>query len=601
MTTPTATFAIELQDDTSGAANAAATSLSDLKKKIDEDVKALREMRRAMRNLKGNTSTSAATFKALKDRIAAQKASIASAQSRYLQLGGTFGATGAKTSSFASQITELGGALSGGGGALAGFGGGLARLGPLLANPITLVVALTAATLAFAAALGVAVAALGRYALAQADARRSELLRLEGFRTLRTEFGAVQASAEGMQAAIDRASDSTGIARGEAERLARSFARVGFQGEALAQAVEGASLAAQVQGRRGEQRFRALAMQAALTGRSIEDVTRAYQARLGPIARRQMLSLTNQQARLRQGLDSLFRGVRIEAFLGAINEITRSFSQTTATGRALKAIIEALFNPIFEATGVLGPILRRFFQGMVIAVLVLTIGFLRLRNAIRDAIGDRSFLNQQQLMNAALVAGVVVVGLFVAAVAAMVTVFAIVAAQVAAFIAVVALVPTLVIAAGASVGIAIAEIVRWFQRTDFEALAQSMINGLVRGLNRGVSSIRGAVTNLANSASQSFRSALGIASPSSVFAEFGANVTQGFAQGVDETSGLADDAVGSLVDSPTGAGLGGATSISIGDVNINAGETSDPRALAQSFVDELASVLEGVSVELGAT
>lgn len=601
MTTPSATFAIELQDDTSGAANAAATSLSDLKKKIDDDVKALREMQRAMRNLKGESGTAA--YKKLKDMIAAQKTTIAAAQSKYISLGGTFGnVVKPKVETLSTKLGAFSKILKDAGGPAVGFGSKLSALIPLLTNPITLVVALTAATLAFAAALGVAALALGRFAVASADARRSELLQLEGFRTLRTEFGRVQASAEGMQAAIDRASDSTGIARSEAGRLARSFARVGFRGEALAQAVEGASLAAQVQGRRGEQRFRALAIQAALTGRSIEDVTRAYQARLGPIARRQMLSLTNQQARLRQGLDSLFRGVRIEAFLGAINEITRSFSQTTATGRALKTIIETLFNPIFDATGVLGPILRRFFQGMVIATLLLTIGFLRLRNAIRDAIGDRSFLSNQQLMNAALVAGIAVVVIFAAAVAAMVTVFALAAASIASFIAVVALVPSLVIAAGAAVGIAIAELVMWFQRTDFEALARSMIDGLVRGINRGVSSIRGAVTNLANQASGAFRSALGISSPSRVFAEFGANVSQGFAQGVDNTSALADDAVGNLIDSPTGAGrLGGATSISIGDVNINAGETSDPRALAQSFVDELASVLEGVSVELGAT
>ena len=50
---PTAKFAVRLEDETSGPAKAAAESLANLKTQINEDTKALSEMQRALRRLKG--------------------------------------------------------------------------------------------------------------------------------------------------------------------------------------------------------------------------------------------------------------------------------------------------------------------------------------------------------------------------------------------------------------------------------------------------------------------------------------------------------------------------------------------------------------------
>jgi len=86
----TATFAMELQDQTSDPAMSAADALEKLKGKIADDVAALKAMNQAMRNLKGGTTTNVAAFRELRDQIAAQKASIASAQSAFIQLGGSF-------------------------------------------------------------------------------------------------------------------------------------------------------------------------------------------------------------------------------------------------------------------------------------------------------------------------------------------------------------------------------------------------------------------------------------------------------------------------------------------------------------------------------
>jgi hypothetical protein len=599
---PTASFTVELKDETSGSAEAAAKALTNLKKKIDEDVKALRDMQAALRNLKGSQSASAAQINALTERISAQKSKIAAAQSKYLQLGGTFGATETKSKSLSERLKALGGALGDSGGSVSVLGSGLARLAPLLANPVVLVGALVAALVAFVGATALAVAALARYSLAQADARRSELLRLEGFTTMRTMFGRVIASAGEMQTAIDHASDAWGVGRDQLEGYARGLARIGFHGQALTSTLEGMALALQVQGERGAMRFRNLAVMAARSGRSVEDVAEAYRRRLGPIANRIMMSLPNQANRLRMSLERIFSGVRIENFLSALNQITSAFSQQTATGRALKTIVESLFNPIFDATGTLGPVLRRFFQGMVIGALLLTIALLKVRNGWRRIFGDSDLLGNMDMLTVALYAGVGAVLLFAFALGVAVAVLAMIALSVAAFVAMLLAVPAIAMAAGAAIVVGLRAVYEWFEATDFVGLGESMINGLVTGILRGTTAIRNAVTSIANTARNTFRNALGISSPSRVFASLGLNIAQGLTRGVDRGQTMVNESVGSLVDVPTGgAARGGNSSVSIGDVIIQGVNTDNPRELALAVRDELASILEGVSIELGAT
>lgn len=597
-----ATFAIELKDESSGAANAAANSLGELKKAIDNDVKALREMQGALRNLKGGTGAAAQQATKLKDAITAQKAAIAQAQSRYLSMGGTFEATKEKTASFANGLATLGKELAASGGPVAGFGAQLASLSPLLASPLVLIGALITGLAALAAAYISTAVAIGRYAVASADARRSEALRLEGFRTLRTEFGRVTATANEMQGAIDRASDLTGIGRSEAEGYARSLARAGLSGEALAQALEGTALAAAVQGDRGAARFRAMAISAHLTGRSVSDLAETYRRRLGPIARRAMLSLDNQQRRLGLSLEALFRGVRIEGFLSAIDNITRGFSQTTATGRALKTILESLFNPLFDASESLGPIFRRFFQGLVIGALLFTIVLLRVRNALRNAFGGTELLSNTNAMWAALALGVAISGSLAVS-------LLIAAAAMTVLVVAGALVVGTFLAVGAAVGAALYELASFaytlggaFRSGGFAGLGAALIDGLVGGISSGYPRVDAVVTGLANQTAESFRRALGIHSPSRVFAEFGTNISEGVASGVNSSAGLAESAVGNMVAPPSSAAAGATAgnSFNIAELTVML-PPGGTREQAESFLEQLAQAFEGVSIEIGAT
>jgi hypothetical protein len=360
-------------------------------------------------------------------------------------------------------------------------------------------------------------------------------------------------------------------------------------------------IAAMVQGDRGAARFRALAMQARLAGRSVSDLAEQYRNRLGPIARRQMLGLDNQTLRLQRNLSRMFSGLNIEPFLGALDSVLSLFSQSTVTGRQLKALIERLFGPILEQTSVLGPIVRSFFQGIILAVLILENKILQLRIAWRRAFGRSEVLDNIDATRVALFGGIAVVSVLVGAVGALAVAFGVMAAAMLIALSPFILLAALFVGLPILIGMAISSLADFFNETNFTELASNMIDGLVDGLRNGLASVAAAAGQVATAASDAFRTALGIASPSSVFAAFGANISAGVAQGVDSGSPGVNNAIGGLVDVPEGAGsIGGTVTVSIGDVNINAAETNNPRELAQAFRDQLASVLEGVLVESGA-
>lgn len=83
-------------------------------------------------------------------------------------------------------------------------------------------------------------------------------------------------------------------------------------------------------------------------------------------------------------------------------------------------------------------------------------------------------------------------------------------------------------------------------------LGNALINGLVSGLQGGAQGVIDAITGIAGDAIAQAKAILGINSPSKVFAEIGAGVTDGFVRGVDDTASRAEAAMGAF--SATGAG-----------------------------------------------
>lgn len=123
------------------------------------------------------------------------------------------------------------------------------------------------------------------------------------------------------------------------------------------------------------------------------------------------------------------------------------------------------------------------------------------------------------------------------------------------------------------------------------SIGVGIVDGMVGGIMSGASSVVSAIQTVAGDAINAAKSALGIASPSKVFADLGAYTALGFAKGANDNAGVASDATASMATDATGSaagamaggasggGAGGPISISI-SVTANGGGTADQQASA---------------------
>jgi hypothetical protein len=612
----TSTFTLALRDQTSGPAATAAASLEQLKGKIDADTKALRSMQAAMSRLKAaGIGPATAEYKALSDAMKARKATIGASQAEMLKLGMSFD----EVAKEAPKVTDAFGDMLGSAKKMPGPLGGIASrisalrevLGAGGLAAAAFGVALVAAAAAAVVAIASVTAALLRYGIAQADARRSEALQLEGLTTIRNRMGIAAGTAGELQSAIDRVSASSSLGRGEINGLAQGLYRAGLRGGDLSAALEGAATTTAVQGQRMGDRFRGIAIAAARSGRSVRALADDVRARLGGVARRQMLSLETQSTKLQESFAAIFSGLEIEGFLGGLHSITDLFSQNTESGRALRTLATTIFQPMIDGITAGFPLVRRFFQGMLIGVLRLTLGALRLRNWLTRTFGGGDILAGIDAQRVALQAGAIVMGAFAASVLICAAAFALLLSPFIAAVAVGWAIGEALTAAGRAVRRVIdggRELMAWFRDADWTALGSSLATGLITGLLRGRDRLRDAVRGLAADAQRALTDALQIRSPSRVFARLGAQIPAGFAEGVDAGAPMASDAVGAMVSIPDDVPAGGAaragstTHVSIdGGIHVHVGEgEQQPRDLAQSIKDELARMLEGVAITMGA-
>jgi hypothetical protein len=600
-----ATFAIDLEDGTSGPAVSAVRALKDLRGQIDADTKALAEMQRAMKNLQLGTSVNVAQFRELKDRIDQKKQAIASAQSAYIGLGGTFkrvSSGGRETASYFAELARQAQGLPGPLGSVVSKLGGLRGL--VVGGAIALgIAAIGASMVALAAASTVAVAALLKYGIAQADARRSELLRLEGLTKIRSWYGLAAGNAGEMQRAIDSVSASSALGRDEIAKYSSELYRMGLRGDNLTAALEGVAIKASVQGEAQARMFAGWAAGAALTGHSVRKLADDVKARLGGIAARQMLSLEVQSKKMREAFAALFSGLKLEGFLEGLNEVTSLFGQSTASGRALKSVLEGVLQPMIGGLEYLAPIGKRFFQGMVIGALLLGIHFLKLRNYLQDVFGGSELFSQFDLMETALWAGVFVVGALAGGLTVATAAFAAFAGGIAlAFAPLVGFV-TLV-----------SKVASLWADTDWDSLGFDITSGIVNGIKSGANWVTETVKGLGKSAFAAFKAALGIASPSKEFAKLGKTLPQGIAVGIRAGSDTSDRAVEGMISIPEASGASdsapqasaapggrsaGPITVSIGDIHVHS-QSDKPREMAFDLKRELEQILEGVAIRMGA-
>jgi hypothetical protein len=77
----------------------------------------------------------------------------------------------------------------------------------------------------------------------------------------------------------------------------------------------------------------------------------------------------------------------------------------------------------------------------------------------------------------------------------------------------------------------------------------SLINGLLNGITSAFNGVMAYIQRLASRIASAFRDALGIASPSKVFREYGMNIGEGLALGISDSVSLVDGSLNNLIDS----------------------------------------------------
>jgi hypothetical protein len=139
-------------------------------------------------------------------------------------------------------------------------------------------------------------------------------------------------------------------------------------------------------------------------------------------------------------------------------------------------------------------------------------------------------------------------------------------------------------------------------RAMFTSVGTNIVDGIIAGITGGVGRLGAAVSGLGTSAVQSARAALGIASPSRVFADvIGRQIPAGIELGIARGSGPLDATVAGIVDPrPPRGGLGGGASISVQIiVQRGAGDEDTARTIGDHLEERLVDIFGGMAEQLG--
>ncbi|MDF3069180.1 MAG: Minor tail protein [Polyangiaceae bacterium] len=614
MADQTSTFAVALEDGTSEVAKDAASALEHLKSALQDDMAALKGMNQAMRNLKSAGLEGTAQFKALKDEITAQKAAIGAAQQSMIKHGGSVKdiVRGELAAAKAAQRLkeDLSAAKEAEDAAAKAAKEMAAQAKEMAAQKAAAVKASLAYAAAFAAVAVAAVraaAAVLSYAISSSDARRNERLALEGLTKTRNWYGLAAGSASDLQAAIDRVGDSSSLGRDKLVEMASGLYRANLRGAALEQALEGVATASDVAGDAQGEMYRAMFVSAGAYGKNTKQVLDEVRARFGAIAKMKALSLDAQSRKMRENFARIFSGLNLDSFLGVLKQANDMFSQTTSSGRALKTIVESLFQPLIDFVGGQGVLVKRFFQGATIAALLMTIGVLKIRNALRSAFGDSEILQSLDMQTAALYLGAAAFGALAGVVAGLAAAFVILVAPIA--LAAVRLYGFYRIVMGA-----------WdtLSNLDFGEIGRNLINGFVNGIKSGVNAAVSAVEAMGDRAMTALKKKLQIFSPSRAFAKLGMQIPRGVAVGVTAGTGEATGAIRQMAAKTEGAygtepGAGGDATAGgrapSNSVNVNlvvnvTAKGDDAQSVGESVGEivrrELKQLMAGVAIGMGA-
>lgn len=526
-----------------------------------------------------------------------------------------------------------------------------------------------AAILITAAILGLT-SALAHFAVGALNARRSELLMLEGMTKIPNWFGRAAGKATEIQDAISSVAASVALGRERVVGFAQDLYKAGLRGENLRLALEATSIATSAAGESYGGLVKSWLAGTGMIGGNVKAITSQIKNRFGGVARAQMLDLNVQFAKAKENLKALFTGVQIEGFLEALSKMLALFSETSAVGSALKGTVQLIVQPLINGFTKAQMPMKRFFQGATLASLDFQIAVLTLRNWIRDKLGDRKLSLGIDWLTVSLNAGkLAMYGLIGVGIVAAAIIGAIALPFVVAGTAIAKLGDAVTVVKGrlGEVYSFFSDLWGWFESHSWEQIGTAIGEGLTTGIIKTLAwfsdlpnkigetlvriapiawdiftdlaskffewskyvatqIVKGLIVVLTDTSVgdvmfgfgkgmiEAFKKALGIHSPSKVFASLGQFTALGFAQGVDRGAPVVQSSVVDMVSLPastaaspqqfvsnssTSTSESRSASVHIDAVHIHSAG-SDAKSQVDAFMAELASRLEGIGFTVGA-
>jgi hypothetical protein len=407
-------------------------------------------------------------------------------------------------------------------------------------------VAIAAGILAIASAAVVATIAITKWGVANADANRTTSLLAAG-------IAHTVAGGQELEATITKLGDVVPQSREELTAMASDLAKAGFRGKDLSNQLEIAAV-------------------------------KAAQLKWGPEFSKQLLSLDVQSRRLHDNLADTFGGLNIEKLLGGIQTLVALFDSTTESGRALKFLFEALFQPIVDGAGDATVKIERFFlYGEILA--------------LKAYIALKPYRSEIEALGKAFVIGsAIIIGLFAYAVFAVIASVGLLIAEIGA------LAVYLYDLGGAIVG-GVSDAFHLLNQyiLDLVDIGGQMIDGLINGITGGAKKVADSMVGVVTGGVSAVEKALGIGSPSKVLYDIGADTTAGFTGGVDDTSDDAQASLASMVappkGAPPGASSGGGNVINIAITIEGRGKSDD--SILDELEDRLRDIFDVDSLTIG--
>jgi hypothetical protein len=305
--------------------------------------------------------------------------------------------------------------------------------------------------------------------------------------------------------------------------------------------------------------------------------------------------IQKQTDRLKASFKKLFSGLKVDKVIKGFTLLADLFDETNAFGQSIKVVFESLFQPLVDSAADVLPKVRTAFIKFQIQVMKALI-------AIKPWGSTIAMVAKVLGVMALVVGGALVVAIGALVVGLTMTAFwigaliAAGAALVAGLVWLTAKFFELQHAVGAAIGEAIGDAVKFLQDLDLKQIGTDMIDGLIKGILAAGPALLKSITGVADGAVKAAKKALGIASPSKVFAEIGTNTGEGFTEGVSDSTGDASAALESLVSPPAAAESGpaeapaatGGGGGNVFHVQITGGDTA--KANIDAFVEWFESI-----------